>query len=180
MNFNVLTPKTAEELRQNILDCQGKNFRFGAGYTDLLPELKKHSENDLLIINLAQLDDPDFSSVSSSQSTLSIGSMVTANMVVRDKRIRRDYPVLYQAALSHGSKQIRQTATVGGNLCTASPAGDMACALMALQARCEILSSDGSARIIPLGEFFKGVRKTDLNDDEVLRRIIINAGGAPR
>ena len=173
MNFNVLTPETVEELRQNISDCQGNNFRFGAGYTDLLLELKKQPANDLLVINLAQLNDPAFNSITCTTEGTRIGALVTANNVVRNKEIRQNYPVLYKAALSHGSKQIRQTATVGGNLCTASPAGDMAAALVALQAECETLSADGEIRVIPINEFFLGVRKTDLKSDEILQSILI-------
>ena len=174
MNFNVISPESNEELLTTIADNQGKHFRIGAGYTDLLLELKKQPPDGLMVINLAKLDDPDFTAISYADNLLSLGSMVTANMIVRDKHIHRDYPVLYQAALSHGSKQIRQTATVGGNLCTASPAGDMATALVAIRAQCEILSADGSSRIVPIDEFFCGVRKTCLKKDEILRKIIID------
>ena len=64
-------------------------------------------------------------------------------------------------------------ATVGGNLCTASPAGDIVCALMALKAACEILNIDGKLRTVPMGDFFLDVRKTALKKDEILRSITI-------
>ncbi len=173
MDFNIISPRSQEELLSVIAEHQSKNFRFGAGYTDLLLELKKSPQPDLTVINLAQLQDDSFSSVTDSDSGLKIGALTTANRIVRNGTIREKYPVLHQAALKHGSRQVRQTATIGGNICTASPAGDMACALVALQARCEILSCDGKVRIIPIDKFFTGVRKTDLKKSEILRNIII-------
>jgi len=175
MNFNIISPKTQEELLRALRYNQDKNFRFGAGYTDLILELKKQPANDLTVINLAQLQDNRFTSITIIDGGLSIGALTTANSIVRSSLIREKYPVLGQAALQHGSRQVRQTATVGGNLCTASPAGDMACALVALQAQCEILSAEGNVRIIPIDIFFSGVRKTDLKKNEILRSIILPA-----
>ena len=81
--------------------------------------------------------------------------------------------MLHQAANTLASKQIRQVATVGGNICTASPAGDMATALVALEAICEILSTKNEIREVPLKEFMTGVRKTTLKKNEILRSISI-------
>jgi CO/xanthine dehydrogenase FAD-binding subunit len=173
MNFNVLSPRTTEELLAAISELQGKRFRFGAGGTDLYLEIKKNPVEDLTIINLAQLNDDDFTSIVASDSEIKIGTMVTAHRIASDGVLRRRFPVLSEAAFRHGSRQIRQVATVGGNLCTASPAGDMACALVALGVTCEVLSAKRTVRTIPIDKFFMGVRKTDLRQDEVLRAVII-------
>ncbi|MBI4648486.1 MAG: FAD binding domain-containing protein [Bacteroidia bacterium] len=99
--------------------------------------------------------------------------MGTAFEISSAQFIKEHYPVLHQAAFGLGSYQIRQVATIGGNICTASPSGDMANALVALKARCEILNADGRIRIIPIENFFLDVRKTDLKKNEVLQSILL-------
>ncbi|MDP8208634.1 MAG: FAD binding domain-containing protein [Candidatus Electryonea clarkiae] len=173
MNFNVASPETNEELFEVIAANQGRNFRFGAGCTDLLIELKKQPEKDLTVINLGYLNDPQFNSIENNDGSVRIGALVTANRITSDLTIQERLPVLYEAANQLASGQIRQVATIGGNLCTASPAGDMACALVALKAECEILSANGKVRVVPIEDFFTGVRKTDLKENEILRSVQI-------
>ena len=154
MNFNVISPETTDELLDAIVANQGKQLRFGAGYTDLLLDLKKQPDENLTIINLAHLNDNRFTSISQCDDGIRIGALVTANGILYNKELKKQYPVLFEAANRLASVQIRQVATIGGNLCTASPAGDFACALSALEARCEILNAGGNVRVIPIGDFF--------------------------
>lgn len=171
MDFAVKSPRTTAELLRTIR--QNKNFRFGAGYTDLIPELKKQASGEVTIINLAQLNDKHFCNAENTSTGLRLGSLVTAAAVADDKFIAKNFPVLQQAANSLASAQIRQVATLGGNLCTASPSGDMACALVALKSKCEILSQNGKLRTIPIDDFFTGPRKTALKKGEILRSILV-------
>ncbi len=174
MNFNVLSPKSTEELLTAITNHQGVDFRIGAGMTDLLIELKKQPNEELTIINLAQLNDHDFTSIAIGDEEIKIGALVTVNQIANSKDLQPRFPVLCEAANQLASRQIRQVATVGGNLCTASPAGDIACAMVALKAQCEILSTNGTTRVVPINDFFLDVRKTDLKPDEVLRSVTIS------
>jgi len=178
MKFKVITPRTTSELLDSIAKLQGAPFRFGAGYTDLLPELQKQPIENLTVINLAYLEDAKLKSIEALENGLAIGAAVTARMLLDNQQVQQNYPVLYDAADQLASRQIRQVATVGGNLCTASPAGDLGCALVALQADCELLSAKGTLRTIPLRYFFKGVRKTDLQGDELLYRLIVPSNQA--
>jgi len=171
MNFEVITPKTKSELLKEMR--QQKHFRFGAGYTDLIMELKKKNDEEITIINLAQMKDKQFSSIEKNSKGLRIGALVTAAEIVGDKGIEKNFLSLHQAANNLASTQIRNVATIGGNICTASPSGDIACALVALKADCEILSSKGKLRTVPVAKFFTGPRKTVLKNDEVLRSIFI-------
>lgn len=173
MNFKIASPQNKSELLHAIAALQGTPFRFGAGYTDLLMLLEKKPIDDLTIINLAGMNDARFNSIESEDGGIRIGALVTANMIIDDAGIATRVPVLADAASQHASRQIRQVATIGGNLCTASPAGDMACALVALQAECEILSTNGTVRTNPIDKFFTGVRKTDLHSDEILQSVFI-------
>src|ERR1035437_6240906 len=172
MNFNVISPKNESELFTAMKDNMDK-FRFGAGYTDLILEIKKQDPKSLIVINLAQLNDDYFNSFTHDSDSLIIGSLVNVASMENDAFIKQNFPVLHQASKSLASAQIRQVATVGGNLCTASPSGDVACALVALNASCEIINTEGISRIIPIKEFFISPRKTVLRKDEILRRIIV-------
>ncbi len=173
MNFTIISPETKEELLEAIADIQGINFRFGAGYSDLILELKKQPDEGITVINLARLNNELFTSIGQYEGGIRIGALVTANRIASDKELHGYFPVLRKAAHKLASRQIRQIATIGGNLCTASPAGDIACALVALEAQCEILSARGTIRVVPINSFFTDVRKIDIKRDEVLRSVSI-------
>jgi len=172
MDFNTITPHSTAELLDVIQANQGNNFRFGAGYTDLIPELQVQNEKGLIVINLAQLEDDDFTEIRAEKSSIRLGALTTMTDVLTNGNLQQ-FPVLIEAVESLASVQIRSMATVGGNICTASPAGDVSCALVALNAICEIINSEGKIRTISLAEFFTGVKTTVLKKNEILRSIFI-------
>jgi CO/xanthine dehydrogenase FAD-binding subunit len=172
MDFNTITPHSTADLLDVIQANQGNNFRFGAGYTDLIPELQVQNEKGLIVINLAQLEDDDFTEIRAEKSGIRIGALTTMTDVLTNGNLQQ-FPVLIEAVESLASVQIRSMATVGGNICTASPAGDVSCALVALNAICEIINSEGKIRTILLAEFFTGVKTTVLKKNEILRSIFI-------
>lgn len=172
MDFNMVSPRTTEELLEVIKQNQENNFRFGAGFTDLILELQMQKNNGLTVLNLAKLKDKDFTSIFLSEDGIRIGALTTMTDVLSNEHLQK-FPVLIEAVESFASIQIRSVATVGGNLCTASPAGDVSCALVALGAVCEILAVEGQIRTVPLPEFFTGVKTTVLKKDEILRSIFI-------
>lgn len=173
MEFDIVTPTTKSELLKAIKENKN-NFRFGAGYTDLILDLKKKNEQNITVINLAQLTDKKFNSIEKNSKFIRIGALVTASSIVNDKLVVKIFPVLQQAANNLASSQIRQVATIGGNICTASPSGDIACALVALKAKCELLSSTGKTRTVSILEFFLGPRKTAMKKDEILTSVLIS------
>ena len=173
MEFNIVNPKTKSELLGAIR--KENHFRFGAGCTDLLMELKKKPEKDLTVINLSFVKEPLFTGIKKSAKGLRFGAMFTAHKIVVNEEIKNKYHVLHEAAFNLASTQIRQVATLGGNLCTASPSGDMACALVALQAECELMNTSGKSRMVPINDFLIGVRKTALKKNEVLFGVAVPA-----
>ena len=173
MRFNVISPNTTEDLLKSISEYQDKNFRFGAGYTDLLLEIKKQPDESLTVINLVGLNDDDFTSIKRIDGGFRVGALATVGKVAFNRELQQSFPVLTKAASKLASPQIRQVATVGGNICTASPAGDVACALVALEAQCEIMNAAGNLRIVPITDFFLDVRKIDLKKDEILRSVVV-------
>lgn len=173
MNFDIESPVNKEELLQSLRKHRSKNFKLAAGFTDLLFELKKSTPEELTLINLSQLKDEEFSGIEFFPGEIRIGSLVTIAQINRNSYILDSFPVLNQAANSLASSQIREVATVGGNICQASPSGDVSCALVALKATCEIMNMDGQTRHEALSEFFKGPGKTSLQKGEVLKSISI-------
>ncbi|MCX6154550.1 MAG: FAD binding domain-containing protein [Candidatus Kapabacteria bacterium] len=169
--FNTISPETTEELFNAVNITE--NFRFGAGCTDLIFYIRKMpaSDDEFTVINLKKLKDDEYCSIKVQEPFIRIGALVTAAEIVRDKTIKNFFPALNRAASLLASRQIRNVATIGGNICTASPAGDITTALVALEAVCEIASSTNIIREIPLSEFLVGVRKTALAPKEVLRAI---------
>ncbi|MCP4456421.1 MAG: hypothetical protein GY816_00085 [Cytophagales bacterium] len=173
MDFDVINTTTKDELLTAIEDHQDTNFRIGAGYTDLIMNLRFQPTEGMTLINIAQMKDPSFISIEEQQDHIVLGTLVTASNIVNSPLIKLEFPVLHEAALSVASTQIRNSATVGGNICNASPSADMAGALVALKAVCCVLNSKGEERIEPLASFIVGVGKTSLDKNEVLKSISI-------
>jgi carbon-monoxide dehydrogenase medium subunit len=105
-----------------------------------------------------------------------VGAAVTARELELDAHVRRGYQSLAEGGALVGSVQIRNLATVGGNLCNAAPSADMAPPLLALEAEAVIAGPQGERRV-PLASFFLGVRRTVLAHDEVLVELVVPAPG---
>ncbi len=172
MDFYTVSPHTTAELLETIKQNQGNHFRFGAGYTDLILELQMQKQDDLTVINLAKLKDKDFTSINDSKEGSRIGALATMTDVLSNESLQR-FPALIEAIESLASVQVRSVATVGGNICTASPAGDVSCALVSLDAACEILDTGGKIRTVPIAEFFTGVKTSVLKKNEILRSVLV-------
>lgn len=104
------------------------------------------------------------------EGQIHIGPLVTHAHCIRSQLIKNYANCLYQACYSVGSPQIRNRGTVTGNVVTGSPANDTIPALMVLNANLVCRNLEGS-RIIPITEFYKGVRKTALKQDEIITDI---------
>ncbi|MBI2280306.1 MAG: FAD binding domain-containing protein [Bacteroidetes bacterium] len=178
MNFEVISPKTTPELLNAIYDNQTENFRIGAGFTDLINQFKTQETEGLILINLTQLKDDNFKLIIENKTNFQIGALTTASEIIDNKSIKENFPVLYQAASKLASTQIRNVATVGGNICNVSPSGDMTAALIALKATCHIIDCDGNERKELLSSFIRGLKKTSLTKKEIIKNITIpkNAG----
>ena len=112
---------------------------------------------------------------------LSIGAMVTVQEIERNATVRTRYPALAAGAAAFAGVQVRNLATVAGNVCNASPAGDTLPALLAYDAQCRIVNSGGE-RWLPLTEVFLGPGQTVLAAGEIMTEIRLptpppNTGG---
>ncbi len=145
-----------------------------AGGTDLLIELAKGEHAGLeTLVDLTRVPGLDSIEVTENPdggSTVTIGALVTHNRVVADPDLQRVAAPLVQACREVGSPQLRNRATVAGNLVTASPANDSISALLALDAEVTIASAAGE-RTLPLGRFHTGFRQTALEPGELVTAV---------
>ncbi len=101
---------------------------------------------------------------------LRIGCLTTLRSVLRDPLIREHFPILEQAARAVGHPQVRSRATLAGNICTASPSGDCAPSLLALDARVKVANPHGE-RTLCIREVFAGPFRTVLESTDVVTEI---------
>lgn len=152
----------------------GAGARFIAGGTDLLIDLASDGSEDgaqMGLIDLTRI--PGLADIWEEDGALHLGPLVTHNQCVRSRAIVESAFPLARACWEVGAPQIRNRATVAGNLVTASPANDTIVPLLALDASVRVESSARGSRTLPLARFFRGVRQVDLADDEMLTRISI-------
>lgn len=140
-----------------------------AGGTDILVGMKYDLVTPCYIIDLKGI--PSLSTFEY-QDGWKFGALTTVRDLEVSETLRKKMPFLCQAASSLGSVQIRNRATIGGNLCNASPAADMATMLLAMDSQTRIVSNDGE-KLVALEDFFAGPNRTTLARGEVLTEIIV-------
>lgn len=171
-DFEYAAPRGRAELL-DLLAERGDEAKLLAGGTDLLPGIRAGLAKPALVLDLKRV--ADYVGLAwSDVEGLVIGPTATINDILRETRITQEYPLLAACASDLASHQVRNRATVAGNIVNASPCSDMAPALLCLDARV-VLASRRSEREIALREFFTGVKRTVMRSDEILERIIVPA-----
>lgn len=169
--FDYIAPKTLKEAGSAIVKYK-KEASLMAGGTDLIPKMKKRDVVPKYLISLKNV--PGLAYIKEDKNGLRIGAMSTIHDIEVSSLIAKKYPILRDTSLVFASAQIRNIATVVGNLCSAAPSADMASPLLALGA---VLSINGSkkARTIPLDEFFTGPFTNCLGVGELVAEIQVPA-----
>jgi carbon-monoxide dehydrogenase medium subunit len=149
---------------------QSENGAPIAGGTDILVEIKNGLRHNDDIVSLSEIEELKVLDVDSDY--LFIGAGITHNELKISPIINRDFPSVCEAASMIGTEQIRNTATVGGNLCTGASCCDMAPVLIALNSEVEIANSRGK-RKLSLKDFFIIHKDTSLKKGEIMTKIIV-------
>jgi xanthine dehydrogenase FAD-binding subunit len=169
-NISVLQEPDSLEAAERMLQADA-GLRIIAGGTDVLIRLQHGGEGWSRLLSLRNVQGLDAISMRE-DGTIVIGATAPFTRIFQDPIIRRHLPSLAEAAVSMGGPQIRNVATIGGNICNGAVSGDSASTLFALDALLR-LNSLGGERIIPIHEFYAGPGKVHLQPGELLTAILI-------
>ncbi len=169
-NFDYEAPTTLAEALE-LLARPGEILPL-AGGTDVIDQLKSNRRNADLVVDMKRI--PELLELSMNGSGLRIGSAVSCTEVYRFIEEHGGYPALSESAALIGSVHIQNRATVGGNVCNASPSADTVPALLVHEAIART-ASDSGEREIPLIDFFAGPGQTVLQKGEILKEIVLPA-----
>lgn len=166
--FSYVRPGTLDQLL-DALATHGTDARVLAGGTDVIVRLRMGHMRPKIVVDLKRV--PELSDrIIVSDDRVRIGARVVMTTVVNDAHCQRHFPALVEAASVVGSVQIRNRATMAGNICNASPACDTAPALLVHDAVVNTVSRTGH-RQVPLAEFFTGPGRTALQTGEIVASI---------
>ncbi|MDP2602713.1 MAG: xanthine dehydrogenase family protein subunit M [Deltaproteobacteria bacterium] len=172
--FDFYQPTSLQEASQ-LLRENGPGGRFLAGGTDLVIAMKEKGLVPKYIVDLKRIS--GLSGIrEQGDGSVAIGALTTMREIETSTFIATKYPFLSQSAAEVGSIQIRNRATVGGNMANATPSADMAPSLVALNATAKITGANGD-RTAALEEFFRGPGQTVMTSDEILTEITIPKTG---
>ena len=171
--MDVLTPSSLREAldvkaeRPDSLPIQGG--------TDVMVALNFDRARPELLLNLNEV--PEFRGWSRENGTLRLGAGLTYTEAVSE--LAAELPALAEASRTVGSPQIRNRGTIGGNLGTASPAGDALPPLLVEDAEVEVASARGTRRVA-LEQFLVGPKRNALADDELVLAVHLHPSGQPQ
>lgn len=144
-----------------------------AGGTDLMPQTQAgRAQFQPVLMNIRRV--PELQGIAEEAGVLRIGALVTITELMENARVRERLNLLWQACDHFASDQIRNAATVGGNLCNASPAGDTLVPLLALDASVVLASRPNGTlqrRRVPLAQFLLGPGRTCRASTELLSAV---------
>ena len=145
--------------------------RLIAGATELGLDISKRFRKFPALISVEAV--PELTQIDKTEKEWRVGGAATLTAI--QDQLGPEFPALAEMLYLFGSRQIRNRATMGGNLVTASPIGDSAPVLLALDASV-VLASAVRERTLPVADFFVGYRKTALEAGEVLKTIVVPRG----
>jgi len=168
--FEYLKPDSIKETI-SILSQYGEKAQILNGGTDLIVEMRDKIIQPEYLVDIKAI--PQLNRITyNKQDGLNIGATVTLNEISNSKVVQTHYPILVKACKTVGSYQVRNRATLVGNICNASPAADTAPPLLVLEAKVNIIGPTGE-KIVPINQFFTGVKKNILKKGEIVSSITI-------
>jgi len=171
-DFDFVEPASVSEACSLLAEDPDGSVVF-AGGTDILVDLKAGSRRLRRLVSLGRIEELKGIEIGA-DGALRIGATTTINEIARHEGITKCFPGINDAAMSLAAEQVRNQATVAGNLCMAVPSADMAPILLAHGAGLRVVSPAGE-RVVELREFFVGPRKTVLDPADVVVAIDLPA-----
>jgi CO/xanthine dehydrogenase FAD-binding subunit len=169
-HFQYLAPKTVDEAC-SLLAAHPNETYVLAGGTDLLVKMKQRRVVPGYVLNLKGISGMD-QILYDEKAGLRVGALATIQSLKNSVLVKRHCKILAEAAAVESSVQIRNVATLGGNIANASPAADAPLALLALGASV-VLARSGGHRSVPIEEFFTGPGKTKIEPGEIISEVRI-------
>jgi carbon-monoxide dehydrogenase medium subunit len=169
--FIYLVPKTLDEAI-SLRVSHGERAKYIAGGTDVLVKIKEGKFAPDYLISLKHIISQDRPFLNHETGELYIGAFCTHRSIEQSTLVQHQYPIIHDAVKNIGSVQIRNVATIGGNLVNAVPSADGAIPLIALDAKANIYGTKGQ-RSIELRRFFLGPGQCDLEGGEILTEMVI-------
>lgn len=174
--FRYARPETLPDALA-ILDAHGQGARVLSGGTDVFVGLRSGKFTADVVVDLKRV--PELSGgLRDTGDAMRIPATAVMTDITEDERVRRRYPALVEAALTVGSIQIRNRATLAGNICNASPAADTVLPLISYGASVEVVGHD-SSRQVPVEDFILGPGQTDLQRGELVTAVSLPWPGKP-
>jgi len=167
MHFDYFAPASVEEAIA-LLSRFGKDAVALAGGTDVVIKMREKTLAPGYVVSLGRL--PDCSYIRNDKDAIKIGALTTISAISESALLQEKCGIVTQAASVLADPSVRNVATIGGNLCNASPCSDMAPALIALSATASFLSHTGE-RVLPLEDFFTGPGTTVRERTELMTEI---------
>lgn len=174
--FAYLRPVTLEQTIAALSDPAATTYLL-AGGTDLIVRLRRGHLRPTVVVDTKRIRDLH-SEILPIDAGLRFGARVTMTSIIQDARVRQHFEALVEAASVVGSVQIRNRATLTGNICNASPAADTVPPLLVYGAIANVVGPAGS-RAVPLSEFFTGPGRTVLTRGEMLESVDLPFPKAP-
>ena len=168
MEMQLMTPDTLVMLT-SCLDHATEKTEFISGGTDMILKFREQGYGNSQVIDLTGLEELKY--IQESEEEICIGALTTLNTLVYSDLLKEHAPMLSCAADQVGSTQIRNAATIGGNVANAFAGADLIPPLIALNAVVDTLGKKGAKRAVPIREFLTGNRKNVLEAGEMIRQV---------
>ncbi len=154
----------------DLLTQHGPNIKILAGGTDLLVDLKAARLNPTPLVSIADI--PELQGITNTPQGLRIGALTRINELNTSPLIKNQYAAIQDASREMAAYQIRNMATVGGNVAGAVPCADLPPILITMSGQV-VIWNDGTERTVPIEDFIKAPRQTTLSPGEIVTAILV-------
>jgi xanthine dehydrogenase FAD-binding subunit len=158
-----------------FLEHDGRNAAVIASGTDLLPRMRRRQISPSILVDISSFTE-DLRYIHQSDGTIRLGALTTVTDLLESPMFYGKLSIIREVATLFGAPQVRNVATVGGNICSAASSEDLIPVFMALDAKLKLASARGE-RTVPLRDFVVGKRQTNMQPSEILAEVSFSPPG---